>query len=87
MSHKKSAAKVTPDADLAAWCSALVPNAVDKVPPGWLTALDLAAKIGKSRDTVSNQLTRAVRDGRAEVRKFRVLTPRGAYPVPHYRLK
>jgi len=87
MSHKKSATKVTPDADLVAWCSALVPNQVDEVPDGWLTAIDLAAKLSKSRDTVSNQLTCAVKAGRAEIKKFRVMTNRGAYPVPHYRLK
>lgn len=76
-----------PDADLAAWCAALIPNEIDEVPHGWLTAVDLAGKMGKSRDTVGNQLTRAVREGRAEVRKFRVMTPRGSYPVPHYKLK
>jgi hypothetical protein len=87
MSHKKSAAKVTRHADLAAWCSALVPNQIDEVPPGWITTHDLAAALGKSRDTVGNQLTCAVKAGRAEVKRFRIMTGRGAYPTPHYRLK
>ena len=76
----------TPDADLAKWCAALVPDNVDEVPSGWLCATDLAAKLNKSRHTVANQLATAVREGRAEMQKFRILTARGAYPVPHYRL-
>ena len=88
MSRCKNSTKLsTPDADLAAWCSALVPNEIDEVPPGWITAHDLAAKLGKSRDTVGNQLTCAVKAGRAEVKKFRIMTGRGSYPTPHYRLK
>lgn len=75
------------DLAAAAWRAALVPNEVDEVPPGWITALDLAAKLGKSRDTVGNQLTCAVQAGRAEMKRFRIMTGRGAYPTPHYRLK
>ena len=87
MSHKKSAKNVTADTDLAAWCAALVPNEVDKVPDGWFSAADLADRLKKSRDTISGQISTAVREGRAEMQKFRVMTTRGAYPVPHYRLK
>jgi hypothetical protein len=71
----------------SAWAAALVPADVDKVPPGWLTCAELADKLGKTKDTVSGQLSVAVKAGRAEVQKFRVMTNRGAYPVPHYRLK
>ena len=60
---------------------------MDNVPDGWLSATDLAEKLNKSRHTIANQLAAAVREGRAEMQKFRVLTARGAYPVPHYRLK
>ena len=87
MSHKKSAAKVTADPDLARWCAALVPNEVDEIPDGWFSAADLANRLKKNRDTISGQISTAVREGRAEVKKFRVMTGRGAYPVPHYRLK
>jgi hypothetical protein len=27
-----------------------------------------------------------VRQGKAEMRRFRIMTGRGVYPVPHYRL-
>lgn len=77
----------SPDADLAAWCAALVPNEVDIIPEGWFSAADLAERLKKSRDTISGQISSAVREGRAEMKKFRVMTGRGAYPVPHYRLK
>ena len=85
MKSKLSTTK--PDADLAAWCAALVPDNVDKVPAGWMTCAELADKLGKTKDTVSGQLSVAVRAGRAEMKRFRILTNRGAYPVPHYKLK
>jgi hypothetical protein len=86
MSHKKSTKIVTPDADLAAWCAALSTIASqDTVPPGWLTARQLAAKLGKAESTVSGQLSRAVREGRAETQSFRIATGKLVRPVPHYR--
>lgn len=75
------------DADLAAWCAALVPNEVDEIPEGWFTAIELGKMLGKDRSTITALMQTALREGRAEVRKFRVMTGRGAYPVPHYRLK
>ena len=71
----------------AAWAAALVPANVDKIPAGWLTCAELADKLGKTKDTVSGQLSVAVKAGRAEMQKFRVMTNRGVYPVPHYKLK
>lgn len=83
-----SKAKLTAEQiEAAAWAAVLTPANVDEVPSGWLCATDLAAKLNKSRHTVANQFAAAVREGRAEMTKFRVLTARGAYPVPHYRLK
>lgn len=78
---------VTPDPDLAKWCAALASTTVEEVPPGWVTVAQLAIKFGKADCTVSAQLTRAVREGRAETKRFRINTSRGPYPVPHYRLK
>ena len=75
------------DADLAAWCAALACHGVDKVPHGWVTVTQLADELGKAEATIRTQLSRAVREGRAEMQKFRIQTPRGPYPVPHYRLK
>jgi len=76
-----------PDADLAAWCAALAsPVALDTVPPGWLTAKALAAKLGKALPTVSTLLTRAVAEGRAERQMFRIQSGQVTRPIPHYRL-
>jgi predicted ArsR family transcriptional regulator len=86
-SHKKSTKNVTPDADLAAWCAALATTiTADTVPRGWLTARQLAAKLGKAESTVSSQLSRAVREGRAETQSFRIASGKVVRPVPHYRL-
>jgi hypothetical protein len=71
----------------SAWAAALLPANVDKIPAGWLTCAELADKLGKTKDTVSGQLSVAVKAGRAEMQKFRVMTNRGVYPIPHYRLK
>ena len=87
MSRKPPINRLKPDADLAAWCAALVPQTADEVPAEWLTLRDIATKLGKADSTIGGQLARAVREGRAEVRRFRVATGRGVYPVHHYRLK
>jgi len=80
--------KLCQDADLSAWCAALAsPVALDTVPPGWLTAKALAAKLGKALPTVSTLLTRAVVEGRAERQEFRITTGAVTRPVPHYKLK
>jgi hypothetical protein len=74
--------------EASAWAAALVsPVTPDTVPPGWHTLAAIAVELGKAESTVGAQLRRAVRDGRAEMQKFRIATARGAYPVPHYRLK
>jgi predicted transcriptional regulator len=86
MSHKKPAKNVTADPDLAAWCAALVtaPKA-DTVPPGWLTARQLADKLGKSGSSVRHYLAEAVAGGRCARQDFRVPIGQTVRPVPHYR--
>lgn len=76
------------DPQLQAWCEALAPrHELDVVPEGWLTAAQIAKAVGKNRNTTSKYLCDAVREGRAEMRKFRVPAgQRGVYPTPHYRL-
>lgn len=76
------------DTDLAAWCAALATQGQpDTVPAGWLTAVQLAAKLGKNRDSLSRSLSQSVREGRVEMKRFRVVNgQRGLYPTPHYRL-
>ena len=77
-----------PDADLAGWCAALATAAApDKVPPGWLTARELSAKLGKGESTISHQLCLAVRESRAERQQFRIVSGQVLRPVPHYKLK
>jgi len=74
--------------EASAWAAALAsPVALDTVPPGWLTAKELAAKLGKALPTVSTLLTRAVAEGRAERQMFRIQSGQVTRPVPHYRLK
>jgi len=74
--------------EASAWAAALVsPVIPDAVPPGWHTLAAIALELGKAESTIGGQLRRAVRDGRAEVKKFRINTSRGPFPVPHYRLK
>ena len=76
------------DPQLAAWCKALAPrHELDVVPEGWLTAIQLGKLLGKDRRTVTTLLQAALREGRAEVKKFRIPAgQRGIYPTPHYRL-
>jgi hypothetical protein len=72
----------------AAWAAALIcPAAHDEVPPGWLTARELAKKIGKADSTMGKLLNRAVLEGRAERQNFRIVVGAFTRPVPHYRLK
>ena len=86
MSHKNTSKVVTPDPDLAAWCAALVtaPKA-DTVPPGWLTARQLADKLGKSGSCVRQYLAEDVAGGRCARQDFRVPIGQTVRPVPHYR--
>lgn len=76
------------DPQLQAWCEALAPrHQLDVVPEGWMTALQLGKLLGKDRSTITGLLQAAIKEGRAEVRKFRVQSgQRGIYPTPHYRL-
>jgi hypothetical protein len=76
------------DPDLAAWCAALAESSVaaEQVPPGWFTVTQLCEKTGRASATISKRMTDFVRQGKAESRRFRIMTGRGVYPVPHYRL-
>jgi response regulator of citrate/malate metabolism len=77
-----------PDVDLARWCAALSAEVVtDEVPPGWLTAAELATKLNKSTSTMGKLLLAAVRAGKCDTAKFRVQVGSLVRPTPHYRLK
>lgn len=74
--------------EASAWAAALATTSTqDIVPRGWLTARQLAAKLGKAESTICNQLSRAVRKGRAETQSFRIASGKVVRPVPHYKLK
>lgn len=60
----------------------------DKVPRGWHTRLELEDAWGLASARTRELIGAAVRNGMAEHRTFRILTPtRGVYPVTHYRFK
>jgi hypothetical protein len=72
----------------AAWAAGLAaPKEVDEVPPDWLTTRQIAKQIGKAMPTTGALLGRAVAEGRAERKMFRVTTGSVTRPIPHYRLK
>lgn len=57
-------------------------NPPEKVPTGWKTAEEWAKEEGLSRQ----QAYHLLRVANAEMRRFRIKTNRGLYPVPHYKL-
>lgn len=73
----------------SAWKAALSAPTIeaDEVPDDWKTALQLAEITGRERSTITNRMGLLVRQGKAEMKRFRVMTGRGVYPTPHYRLK
>lgn len=76
----------SPDEDLAKWCAVLSEGKpVEQVPPGWLTAKQIAHKTGKAESTIGTQICRAVAEERCERREFRIRTGSMVRPVPHYR--
>jgi hypothetical protein len=74
--------------EASAWAAALAsPVIEDTVPPGWMTARELAKKLGKADSTMGKLLNRAVLEDRAERQNFRIVVGAFTRPVPHYRLK
>lgn len=76
------------DKELAKWCAVLSQSGLpcDEVPDGWNTIAELAEACGKDRSTVTHRVTKLIQEGKAEKRAFKILTGRGVYPVPHYKL-
>ena len=83
-----SKAKVTAEQlNASAWAAALAsPATPDTVPPGWHTAKELSAMLGKAGPTIGSMLTRAIAEGRCERKDFRVVSGQVTRPIPHYRL-
>jgi hypothetical protein len=85
-----SKGKLTAESLVAsAWAAALSTQyEFDEVPPGWFTRAEISDRLGKNRSTIARRMQDALREGRAEVKVFRIASgQRGIYPVPHYRLK
>lgn len=60
---------------------------LEKVPDGWHTSEEIAQTMSLNRATVTRNIQTAVKNGMVEVKKFRIITNRGVYPVFHYRFK
>lgn len=77
-------------ANVNEWASALrraVLNEEETVPHGFITARQVAAKIGLGPTRTSEVLLKMIRAGLAEKGVFRVKTQSGVVrPIPHYRL-
>jgi predicted transcriptional regulator len=71
------------------WASAIteaLSNKADKVPDGWKTASELEDVFQRSRRVVATKIAHLKKQGLVESRKFTILTNRGLYPEPHYKL-
>lgn len=60
---------------------------VERVPNGWQTCDQIADELNLSRVQTSIYLRKAVKADSVAVKRFRIMTGRGMYPVPHYRAK
>lgn len=58
----------------------------EKIPPGWLTAKQIAKETGKTRSGVAKYLPKGVRAGNVECRKFIVKVGNRIMSAPHYRI-
>ncbi len=74
----------------AAWLAAAkdIKAKCDPVPKGFFTVPQIAEALGKAESTARALVYDLVCQGRCEKKIFRIEShARGAYPVPHYRLK
>ena len=59
---------------------------IDDPGPDWKTCRQVAEDTGVSQSHASWKIRNMVMEGRAEMKKFRILAGGKPYPVPHYRL-
>ncbi len=59
----------------------------DNVPDGWFTTRQIAEAQGTSTSHMHKKIRALVESGKAEMRRFKIKTCRGHYPVPHYQIK
>jgi len=89
--HKRGIPERMEVANMSAneWASAIteaLSNKADKVPDGWKTASELEDVFQRSRRVVATKIAHLKKQGLVESRKFTILTNRGLYPEPHYKL-
>lgn len=65
--------------------SHLKTDGLEKVPSGWLTSHQISDKLGKAMSTASHMIAEQVRNGRLEMKKFRIQVGDRAVSTPHYR--
>lgn len=59
---------------------------VEQVPPGWHTAAEIGKRINKHPNTATRQMQALLRTGVVQIRKFKIMTTRGPFPVAHYKI-
>lgn len=60
---------------------------VQAVPDEWKTSIRIAEETGMSETHTRRIISKAMREGRVEMRKFRIQTGSRLYAAPHYRIK
>lgn len=81
--HSKEQMKA-PDPHMAAFLGALK-NSVDTVPKEYKTNRELCLLWNRTSSRVSKMLNQAIAQNTMEVKHFRIKTPAGVRPVPHFR--
>lgn len=73
-------------AELLKRLRAALANHPEEVPKGWRTAADWAEIWDITQNAAGIILSRSVRIGKMQAKKFRIITGnRGAYPTTHYK--
>lgn len=83
--NRMDAANMKKDCELFGMIREHMTAPTDVVPEGWYTAISLANSLGISERSAFRLTRHALETGKAERKKFRVLTLTGIRLVPHYR--
>jgi predicted signal transduction protein with EAL and GGDEF domain len=74
----------------SSWAEALAGYSnfiLQTVPDDWKTSIRIAEETGLSETHTRRIISKAMREGRVEMRKFRIQTGSRLYAAPHYRIK
>jgi hypothetical protein len=72
--------------DWANLIAGVVNSDEDEVPEGFKTMQKISEETNIPIRTLSAKISRLVKKGKAEARKFRIKTPTKVYLTPHYRI-